>query len=325
MRTRNKEPGTRNRERSEIRAFPVPCSLFLVPCFLICLLASSAAADDLEIGLYAPTAPFAGTSARQDYITRLAKHLAASSGAKPIGRVYSRAGDFASAAKGGDLQLAVVDAAYLASIGSPYTVLATATRGGDTSSAWQLITRGGEATIAELKGKTLLCPTIGGKESELVNNALLGGELPKGFFAKIDTSPDVSSALTALGLGRADAAVIPGGLELPSGATRLATLPHVSWPVLVAFGGASAELRAQALDAIGSFDGGDVLGGFDKGGGEAVKALGKKFGKAERRGPMVTPRLEVTVDDIVQARKPAIKKVELLSLIAAPPPLPSAR
>lgn len=293
--------------------------------FLVFLLASTARADDVEIGLYAPAAPFEGTSARQDYVSRLAKHVGAATGGKAIGRVYSRAGDFAGAIKRGDLQLAVVDAAYLASIGSPYTVLATSTRGGDTSSAWQLITRGGEATIAELDDKKLLCPAIGGKESDFVYNALLGGELSKGFFAEIDTSPDVSSALTALGLGRADAAVVPGGLDLPSGTTRLATLPQVSWPVLVAFPGASADLRAKALDAIGTFEGGAVLGGFDKGGGDAVKSLAKRFGKAERRGPMVTPRLEVTVDELVTVRKPAITKVDLLRLLAAPAPLPRPR
>lgn len=294
-----------------------------VMIFLLALIAAPARADDLQVGLYAPTAPFAGTSARQDYVSRLAKHLAASIGGKASGRVFSRAGDFASAAKKGDLDVAVVDAAYLASVGAPYTVLAVATRGGDSSSSWQLITRGSEATIAELKGKTLLCPAIGGRETEFVGNALLGGELPKGFFAKIDTSPDVASALTALGLGRADAAVVPGGLDLPAGATKLATLPQVSWPVLVAFTGASAELRAQVLDAATSFDGGDVLGGFDRGGGDAVKSLSRRFGKAERRGPMVIPRLQVTVDELVQIRRPAIARVALDALLVEPAPLPA--
>lgn len=286
------------------------------------LVSTVAHADDLSVGLYAPTAPFAGTSARQDYVSRLAKHVAAATGKKATGRVYSRAGDFAGAAKGGDLQLAVVDAAYLAAIGVPYTILATSTRGGDATAAWQLVTRGGEATIAELKGKTLLCPAIGGRETEFVTNALLGGELPKKFFGSIDTSPDVASAVTALGLGRADAAVLPGGLELPAGATKLATLPQVSWPVLVAFTGASAELRTQVLDAIGTFDGGDVLGGFDRGGGDAVKALSRRFARAERRGPMVIPGLKVTIDELIQVRRPVIRRVALDALLAAPAPLP---
>jgi hypothetical protein len=290
---------------------------------LLLLLTGTAAADDLAVGLYAPTAPFAGTSARQDYASRLAKHLAAATGRKAVGRVYSRAGDFATAAKSGELQVAVVDAAYLASIGSPYTILATTTRGGDGTVSWQLVTRGTEATIAELKGKTLLCPTIGGRETEFVTNALLGGELPKKFFASIDTSPDVASALTALGLGRADAAVVPGGLDLPAGATKIASLPQVSWPVLVAFSNASTELRAQVLAALDTFDGGDVLGGFDKGGGDAVKALSRRFGKAERRGPMVIPGLKVTVDELVQPRKPPIQRVALDSLLAPAAPLPA--
>lgn len=194
----------------------------LVVAVVALLLAPAAArADDLSVGLYAPGAPFAGTSARLDYVTRLAAHLADATGATPIARVYARAGDLAAAIKKGDVDVAVVDAAYLASIGASYTVLATATVNGDTEASWQLISRGGEDTVAALRDKTMLSPVVGGREADFVHNALLGGELPRTFFKTIDTSPDVVSTLAALGLGRGDAAVVPVGVDLPSAPTRI--------------------------------------------------------------------------------------------------------
>ena len=280
-----------------------------------------AAADDLTVGLYAPNAPFGGTSARLDYVTRLADHLAAATGDDGAGKVFARASDFAAAIKKGDLDLAVVDAGYLAAIGAPHTVIATATRGGATGVRWQVVSRGGEDTIAELRGKKLLCAGLGGKEDAFVIQALLGGEVRADFFGAIDSSPDVVSALAALGLGRADAAVVPGGVELPEGVTQVASLPEVSWPVLVVLGGSAEERKALAAAATG-FAGGEVLAGFEAGGGDAVKALAGRFGKRERRGPMVIPDLRVAVDELVADRKPVIRRVELRGLIAKPAPLP---
>jgi hypothetical protein len=287
----------------------------------ILLLSSTAAADDLGVGLYAPNAPFGGTSARLDYVSRLADHLAAAAGGDGSGRVFAKASDFTAAIKKGEIDVAVVDAGYLAAIGAPYTVVATATRGGETATRWQLVSRGGEDTILELEGKKLLCAGLGGKEDAFVYQALLGGELATGFFEAIDTSPDVVSALAALGLGRADAAVVPGGVELPEGVTRVASLPEVGWPVLIVVG-TSTDLRNKLAAAATDFDGGDVLGGFAAGGADAVRALAGRFGKRERRGPMVVPNLRVAVDELVEARKPAIRRVDVRALIAKPAALP---
>lgn len=301
-------------------ALAVAVALALV--FALGLAPSRAFAEDLRVGIYAPSAGFAGTSARLDYVKRLADHLARNTGGgKGTGKVYARASDFSGAVRGGALEVAVVDASYLAAIGAPYTVIATSTRGGASAAPWQIVTRGGERAILDLKGKKLLCPSIGGRESDFVHHALLGSELPRGFFAAITTSPDTVSALAALGLGRADAAVVPSGVDLPSGITRVASLPAISLPVLVVFGG-NADLRKRIASAATRFDGGDVLAGFDTGGGEAVKGLARRFARVERRGPMVIPNLRVTVENLVEARKPVIRRVDVQRLLAAPPALP---
>ena len=288
----------------------------VAPALALALALCLSATAHADVGLYAPNAPFAGTSARLDYVTRLADHLDAGTG-----KVFARASDFAAAIKRGEIDVAVVDAGYLAAIGSPYTVIATATRGGDTTTRWQLVGRGGEDAILDLKGKKLLVAGLGGKEDGFVYDALLGGELSAGFFAAIDSSPDVVSALAALGLGRADAAVVPGGVELPEGVTRVAQLPETPWPVLIVVG-KPADVRKKLAAAAAGFDGGDVLGGFAAGGADAVKALAGRFGKRERRGPMVIPSLRVAVDELVAARKPAIERVDVRTLVAKPSALP---
>lgn len=297
----------------------------LAPAVALALcLSGTAAADDLGVGLYAPNAPFGGTSARLDYVTRLADHLAAATGAEGSGKVFAKASDFAAAIKSGEIDVAVVDAAYLAALGSPYPVIAIATRGGDSASRWQLVGRAGEDSILDLEGKKVLCAGLGGKEDGFVYQALLGGELAAGFFSAVDASPDVVSALAALGLGRADAAVVPGGVELPEGVTRVAPLPEVPEPVLIAVG-TSAEARKKLAAAAARFEGGDVLGGFTVGGSDAVNALAARFGKRERRGPMVIPNLRVTVDELVETRKPAIRRVDVRGLVARPVRLPPPR
>jgi hypothetical protein len=275
--------------------------------------------DGLAVGMYAPSAPFGGTSARLDYVVRLAEHLGDGASAK----TFSRAADFSSAVKGGDLDVAVVDAPYLAALGVPYTVLAVATRGGDDGVAWQLVTRGGEDAILDLAGKKLLCAALGGREDDFVYEALLGGELAHDFFASIDTSPDVVSALAALSLGRADVAAVATRVVLPAGITRVATRPTRWLPVLVALPGASEALRKKVTAAATSFSGGEVLGGFVAGGGDRLRSLARRFAHRERRGPMVIPNLRVTVDELVETRAFSIPHVDLAGLLAPPAALPA--
>src|SRR5829696_5527978 len=99
----------------------------LVALFLVAFTAPSHA-DNLTVGLFAPTAPFPSTSARVELASRLAEHLGASVNRTGSGKVFARGPDFAAAAKKGEVNVAVVDAAYLAVAGGNYTILASAVR-----------------------------------------------------------------------------------------------------------------------------------------------------------------------------------------------------
>src|SRR4051794_6870127 len=230
---------------------------------LLALLFSSsiAHADGVTVGLFAPTAPFPSTSARVELASRLADQISKSVNKTGSGKVFARGADFAAAVKKGDVNIALVDAAYLAVAGGNYTVLASAVRGGEVTHTWQLVARGTDK-LAGLKNKHILVPAIGGREADFVLNALFAGEVAKDYFAKIETAPDTVSALAALGLGKADAAVVPKGTELPAGATAILDLPAVSGPVLVAYGNLSAQDKQAITTAALGFKGDATVGGF---------------------------------------------------------------
>jgi len=290
-RTRRGRDGARPRGR--LAAIAVAASLALAP--------RAAAADTLAVGLFAPAAPFDGAAARVDLVNRLATALSKAVGADGAGRVYGRAADFAAAVKKGEVQVALVDATYLAAAGGG-TVVAVTARGGDTSRPWQIVARGGAKNVLALQGKKLLVPSIGGREADFIVNAEFGGELAKGFFASIAASPDTASTVAALGAGKADAAIVPGDTTLPAGVSRVASLPAVPGPVLVVYGAMTAEKKAALAAAASGLAADAAIGAFKAGDGDDVHALAKRFAPHPRRGPMAVPSVRIVVGDLVADR-----------------------
>lgn len=282
---------------------------------ILCALAATARADNVTLGLFAPTAPFGSTAARVELASRLGEALGKATGGTGTGRAYARAGDFAAAVKKGDITVAVVDATYLAAAGGSYTIIATATRGGDANESWQLVARGGAAKIGDLKGKRVLVPAVGGRETDFVLNVLLGGEVARDFFARIEPAPDTASALAALNLGKADAAVVPGGVEL-QGAAKVLALPVLSGPVLVAYGNVSAAQKQALASAAASFKGDGAIGGFAAAGDDGVRAIQRRFTVPVKRGPFVVPAVRLLVGDLVEGRTFAIERAPATNFVA---------
>lgn len=273
-------------------------------------------ADAVTIGLFAPSAPFEGTAARVEFTTRLARAVGAALGKDGIGRVYGRAGDFTGAVKKGEVQVAIVDARYAAVIGGAGVVIGVALRGGDDSSSWQLVTRGAK-TVLDLRGKTLLVPSMGGREADFVRNALYGGELTKDFFARIEVAPDTAAALASLALGKADAAIIPGGVDPPGGTQIVAALPQVSLPVVITYGLDDAA-RAKVVTALGAFQGAPAIGGFRVANADVVHALARRMSPPEKRGPMAVPDVRIGFADLLAGRAFTIPHADVKQFVAAP-------
>jgi hypothetical protein len=281
--------------------------------------ASVAHAENITVGLYAPSEPFPSTAARVDLAKKLGDHLGTALGGTGVGRVYARAGDFASAVKRGEVTVALVDATYLAGAGGNYNVIAAATRAGDATHSWQLVARGAEK-INQLKGKRVLVPAVGGRESDFVLNVLLGGEVGKDFFGKIESVPDTASTLAALGLGKADAAVVPASVELPGGVTTVLALPQLSGPVLVAYGNVTAAQKQALVAAAGSFKGDATVGGFKGSDAEPVRMIARRFSVPVKRGPHAVPAVRVVVGDLVESRTFTIQRTPVTAFALAPSP-----
>jgi hypothetical protein len=224
---------------------------------------------------------------------------------------------FASAVKKGDVHVAIVDARYAAVAGiGGGTIVAVATRGGDDSAAWQLVTRSAKSVL-ELKGKTVLVPSMGGREAEFVRNAMYGGELAKDFFGKIDVAPDTAAALASLALGKADAAIVPAGAEAPGGTSVIATLPSAPNAVVIVYGLDEAA-RAQVVAALGQVQGGGAIDGFHATGGDIVRGLAHRMTVADKHGPMAVPDVHIGLGDLVAGRAFSIPRADVKQFVAPP-------
>ena len=152
----------------------------------------------------------------------------------------------------------------------------------------------------------MLVPTNGGRELDFVLNVMLGGEVARDYFSKIEAAPDTASALAALGLGKADAAVVPVGVELPPGVSPVLTLPTLPGPVLVAYG--APEKRAQLAAAANTFHGDATILALHAGDSEAVRAISHRFAAPVKRGPLAVPAVRLLVGDLVEGRTFTIER-----------------
>ena len=283
---------------------------------LVIVMALAAAAHaDVTVGVFAPSSPFPSTGARVELANHLGEQVGAALGVKGVGKVYARGSDFAAAVKKGEVTVALVDAAYLATAGGAYTLIASGVRGGDTSHGWQLVVRGTDK-IAQLKGKHVLVPAVG-RETDFVLNVMLGSEVGRDFFGKIEAAPDTASALAAVGLGKADAAVVPDGVALPAGTSQALTLPATPGAVLVGYG-LTAEQKKALVGAIGTYSGDATITGFRGADGDAVGSIARRFGAVVKRGPFAVPAVRLLVGDLVEGRAIAIERTPAASFAVGP-------
>lgn len=309
----------------------------IAAAFALLVAPRAAAADTrtITIGLYAPTAPFDSAGDRVSFVDALATHLAGDAGgARVVGKVYATAAALTAAIKARDVQFAVVDAPYAAGAGLPYRALATATRDGSGKAAWRLVAGAGVRTLADLRGERLALPATGGKDAAFVTNALLGGEVDAAYFDKLVTAADPRSALALVEVDKAAAAVVPAGVELPSGLRVVMTLRDVGWPMFVATPAADAA-DAAMIDAfaarVRTFGGSGPFTGFTAAEAGDHAGLAASFARPRHRPPMVVPAAtRLAARELVGERRFELPLTDVLTLVEAPPapapaPSPAAR
>lgn len=280
---------------------------------MVVLAASLAHAAPITIGVFAPSAPFPSTAARVELANQLGGALGRALGRPPSSRVYARAADFAAAVKRGELAAALVDPAYLALAPAGATVVAVAHHGGEAERGWQLVARAG-TRLADLRGKRVLVPGLGGREADFVASALFAGELPRGALA-LAAAPDTAAALATLALGKADAAVVPI-TELPAGLAAVITLPAIPDPVLVVYAAPADAVRAAAL----GFTGDATVTGFRAADAELVRAVARRYVVAAKRAPFAIPTLRgLELDALLAASRLAIERSPAARFVIIPP------
>jgi len=170
---------------------------------------ASAQQKPLRIALYAPNAPFASGIDRANFVSRLAQQISSVAGVPAKGDAYARANDLEQAIQKKQVDFAVLDGVYLAQRNVPYQCVATATVGGETAPKWALFANGA-SDVKSLQGKKLSMAATGGRDDDFIGNGLFDGELStKKFFAQVAKAPDLTSAVSAVSLGKAEAVFAP--------------------------------------------------------------------------------------------------------------------
>jgi hypothetical protein len=245
----------------------------------------------ITIAIYAPNAPFESAADRFAFINRLAQQVTSAAGVQAQGKAFARASDLEAAIKAKQVEFAVVDGIYLAERGVPYSVLATATSGGETTPKWALFASTA-TSVQDLQGKKLTMATSGPRDAAFVENALFDGELQIAkFFSGRASAPDISSAVAAVSLKKADAVFAPEtqgkGLKKVFEAGRI---PNAAFCEVG--GNAGSDVVEKVKKAVlGHGAAGPALDGWKAAGPGEYKALAGRMAARGRRPVMVEPEV----------------------------------
>jgi hypothetical protein len=276
------------------------------------LLSSTVLAQPITVAIYAPNAPFESAADRFAFINRLAQQITSAAGVQAQGKAFARATDLEAAIKAKQVEFAVVDGIYLAERGVPYSVLATATSGGETQPRWALFSSSA-ANVQELQGKKLSIATSGPRDAAFVENALFDGEVPIAkFFSARTSAPDISSAVAAVTLKKADAVFAPE--TQGKGLKKVFDAGKIPNPAFCDVGSSvSADVVNKVKQAVISHGAaGPALDGWKAGGADIYKSLAGRMGARGRRPVMVEPepvRLEDQDVLVAPALDPALPDV----------------
>lgn len=283
---------------SRSRRFAAALVAPFVALAALALAAPAPAAADITLGVFAPAARFGNMQARIDLGQQLAAHLSSITGEQIKSRAYAQADDFDKASREG-LALALVDATHLVVSGGPAPrVLAAA-----PYVKWQLISRQ-VRTVSELRGKRLSLAAVGKGAERRLLEGLFEGEarqlFPEG--ERLSVAQDSASAEAALALGKADAALLPEGVQRPAGEmVVLLEFPAMPGLVLVAYPPVKPDAYERIRNAAASFHGADPLPSLLPADGDVLATVRQRLTVAPRRAPLPTLTLRSLIDSLIES------------------------
>lgn len=252
------------------------------------------AVADVTLGVFTPAAHFANSQARLEMAQKLATYLGDEVLAQKVkSRVYARAEDFERAVREKTLQLALVDAVYLVRSKSEFRVIAAG-----PEVEWKLVAAAEISAVASLRGKRLRL-AAGGNE-RWVAQGLFDGEA-EAFFAPgadgIAATQDSASALAAVALGKADAALVPVRLPLGEGLVVLDIFEKMPGVLLVAYGEGIAASFASFASAP-RFSGDEPVASLERAGQEQLPKLRSRLEVKPRHAPMPSLSLRGLINSL---------------------------
>ena len=211
------------------------------------------AAESLTVGVFIPDLPGIGRAQRLSAVQKLAGFLRDVTGLDVDGVSFSRGADLLGTRRGPKVDFAVAPAHFLAAKGlKPIAVL---TRGGRTSIRWQIVADQTVKTVAALQGKRVIIPRVvsAGRRSRgdrnFVANVLLEGEIDDAY-VQWDDAPDAASAIRAVSLGKARAAIV-AEVNATEGLKQIyQSKPVPTHAMAVSNNNVSAKVRKAVSDAL---------------------------------------------------------------------------
>jgi hypothetical protein len=211
------------------------------------MISAAAAAEPparLSLAMYAPSVPFADSSARAAYVRALARAIEARTGIPTSADSYA---DY-RALVDSKPDLAILDAPCVVVRGGG--ALVTAAIGGRIDQAWGLYAREAGAVIA-LAGKRLAYLRTGCRDSDFLDHALLSGELETArFFGQLVGKSNLLGVIATVRDYRdADALFAPAGRA--GGLVEIYAAARIPNPGLVVMrSGVDAAVIARVKEAL---------------------------------------------------------------------------
>lgn len=260
---------------------------------------SPAATDELVVAVYLPGVYFAQLSGKLELGKELAAHLQKALGRPVTSRVYATAEDLEH--DSARLTLALVEAPYVAAHPSTVTPLCVSLVNGKDETRMVILGGGELKDLSELQGKRLAYSGLGRDEMQFLENFVLEGEMTLRR-ELLEPGRDAASALSKIGLRRADAVLLyegDAGEGRQAGLRVLYESAYLPRPTLVTFTqgvGHSGTPVALLRDAMSRFVGAahPQIRAFRPAVAERYQTLRGHIGSRARRLP---PALELFKDE----------------------------
>lgn len=273
----------------------------------------------LTLAVYAPSLALADAAARLALAQRLAKHLTRGLRRRVVPQVFARARELNRRVGLHEIDLVMADPLYLAEHVNGFEIAAGATSSGKHSTPWAFVVASQGTTLKDLKGKRVALPNIGRRDRWVAEQVLLANELPARYFNWLRV-PNAASALSAIEVGTAAAALVPRS----AAATRhvVALTLDAPLPLLALPRAARSRLtHDQVLAAVQGFQARDLaLDGWAPASQKTVVVLLRPVKRqpllSQKRPSYPEPR------DLVSHEPPPWKLAGLDLLLPDPAPVP---